>query len=90
MMILFKPKYATFDCYGTLIRFRMGEAVRQLHADRIAEGRMTAFTLDFTACRLDEAMRDRKPYREVIAESLRRICKRWAKPHTRPLESMSL
>ncbi|MDR6860161.1 haloacid dehalogenase type II [Variovorax guangxiensis] len=77
-MTLCKPKYVTFDCYGTLIHFRMADAARQLYADRIAEGRMTAFTLDFTAYRLDEVMKDWKPYREVIVESLRRACKRWA------------
>jgi 2-haloacid dehalogenase len=48
-MTFCKPKYVTFDCYGTLIHFRMADAARQLYADRIAEGRMTAFTLDLPA-----------------------------------------
>ena len=31
----FKPKYVTFDCYGTLTRFRMKEMSHDLFADRI-------------------------------------------------------
>ena len=33
------PRWATFDCYGTLTRFRMGDIAREMFADRIpAEG----------------------------------------------------
>ena len=31
----FRPKYITFDCYGTLTRFRMGEMTRDIFADRM-------------------------------------------------------
>ena len=30
-----RPKYITFDCYGTLTRFRMGDMTREIFADRV-------------------------------------------------------
>lgn len=30
-MIDFEPKYITFDCYGTLTRFRMAEMTREMY-----------------------------------------------------------
>ena len=35
-----RPKYVTFDCYGTLTRFRMSELAREMFADRIPAERM--------------------------------------------------
>ena len=29
----FRPKYITFDCYGTLTRMRMGDMAREMYAD---------------------------------------------------------
>ncbi|MGG2476931.1 haloacid dehalogenase type II, partial [Rhizobium sp. BR5] len=33
-MTIFRPKYISFDCYGTLINFQMAEAARDLYGDR--------------------------------------------------------
>ncbi len=30
-MIEFEPKYITFDCYGTLTKFRMADMTRELY-----------------------------------------------------------
>ena len=76
-MSLFKPKYITFDCYGTLIRFRMSEMARELFPDRIAAEHMEQFVKDFAAYRLDEVLGAWKPYAEVIYNSVQRTCKRW-------------
>jgi 2-haloacid dehalogenase len=73
----FRPKYITFDCYGTLIRFRMGDLAREIFADRVAPERMDQFVKDFSAYRLDEVLGAWKPYREVVANAVRRTCKRW-------------
>ncbi|MFX5494091.1 hypothetical protein ABTD62_20350, partial [Acinetobacter baumannii] len=43
----FKPKYISFDCYGTLINFEMGPTARMLFADRVDEKRMPAFLDSF-------------------------------------------
>ena len=71
----FRPKFITFDCYGTMTNFRMGPVARELFADRIRPEQMDAFVADFTAYRLDEVLGDWKPYAEVIHNALERTCK---------------
>ncbi|AWN47455.1 haloacid dehalogenase type II [Methylobacterium terrae] len=70
-----KPKYITFDCYGTLIYFEMAPVARRLYADRVPKERMDAFVADFSAYRLDEVLGPWKPYKDVVANSLIRTCK---------------
>ena len=48
-MTRFRPKYITFDCYGTLTRFRMGEMAREIFADRVNAEQMDQFVRDFAA-----------------------------------------
>ena len=48
-MAAFRPKYLTFDCYGTLIDFQMSHMTRTMFADRLAPDRLHAFTTDFSA-----------------------------------------
>lgn len=76
-MAIFKPKYITFDCYGTLIRFRMADMARQIFPDRIAADKMEQFVKDFAAYRLDEVLGAWKPYQEVIRCAVQRSCRRW-------------
>jgi 2-haloacid dehalogenase len=76
-MSKFRPKYITFDCYGTLIRFRMRDMAQQLFADRVPPEQMEQFTRDFAAYRLDEVLGAWKPYRDVIRNAVERTCRRW-------------
>jgi 2-haloacid dehalogenase len=71
-----RPKYITFDCYGTLIYFEMGPAARRVYGDRISGAAMDAFVDEFSAYRLDEVLGAWKPYREVVEAALRRTCKK--------------
>ena len=73
----FKPKYITFDCYGTLTHFQMSALTRKLLADRIPAERMDDFLDDFEAYRGDEVLGVYKYYPEVIKSALRRACARW-------------
>ena len=73
----FRPKYITFDCYGTLTNFRMGDVARTMYADRVPAPRMEAFLKDFAQYRLDEVMGDWRPYDQVLENAIRRTCKRW-------------
>ena len=77
----FRPTYISFDCYGTLTRFRMGEIAEKLCGDRIVADRMSAFTKDFAAYRLDEILGAWKPYAEVVANALRRTCRLHGVPY---------
>ena len=73
----FRPKYISFDCYGTLIRFQMSDLARETFADRVPAERMNQFVKDFSAYRLDEVMGDWKPYVEVLRSAVQRTCRRW-------------
>ena len=76
-MSTFRPKYITFDCYGTLIHFRMAETAREIFPDRIAPEQMESFVRDFAAYRLDEVLGAWKPFEEVVRNSVRRTCAKW-------------
>jgi 2-haloacid dehalogenase len=76
-MSTFRPKYITFDCYGTLTRFRMAEMAREFFHDRIPAQSMEQFVKDFAAYRLDEVLGAWKPYAEVIHNAVQRTCRRW-------------
>ncbi|MCX8955751.1 haloacid dehalogenase type II [Erwinia psidii] len=76
-MAVFKPKYITFDCYGTLINFDMLGAAASRFADRVDPQQMAAFTEDFSRFRLDEVLGAFKLYPQVVASALRRTCKKW-------------
>ncbi|MGF6400424.1 2-haloacid dehalogenase [Pseudomonas frederiksbergensis] len=76
-MSIMRPKYITFDCYGTLTNFQMGPLTRELFADRVAPEQMDQFVKDFTAYRLDQVMGDWRPYDEILDTAMSRLCKRW-------------
>ncbi|MBV9786430.1 MAG: haloacid dehalogenase type II [Acidisphaera sp.] len=73
----FRPKYITFDCYGTLTWFRTSDMARSLLADRVPPERMEAFCRDWGQYRFDEVLGAWKPYPEVIDRSMQRVCQRW-------------
>ena len=75
--MIFRPKYITFDCYGTLTRFRMGDMTREMFADRIPAEQMSQFIADFSSYRLDEVLGDWKPSSDVLKNAMRRLCKKW-------------
>jgi 2-haloacid dehalogenase len=81
-MSILRPKYITFDCYGTLTRFRMADMTREIFADRIPAGRMDEFVMLFADYRLDEVLDAWKPYEQVVKNALFRACKRWNVPVT--------
>lgn len=74
-MSTFKPKFISFDCYGTLIDFQMAQAARRVYAGRLSEAQMEAFNFSFKWLRLDEVMLPFKPFSEVVRNAVRRACK---------------
>ena len=75
-MPVLKPKFITFDCYGTLIRFDMAPVAREVYADRVSGAAMDAFVEYFSAYRLDGVLGAWRPYKDVVAEALQRAAKR--------------
>jgi 2-haloacid dehalogenase len=76
-MAVFKPKYITFDCYGTLINFDMSGAAASVFADRVSPEKMQAFTDDFSAYRMDEVLGAFRLYPQVVGNALYRTCNKW-------------
>jgi 2-haloacid dehalogenase len=72
-----RPRFITFDCYGTLTRFYMGEMTREIFANRLPAEQMDAFIRDFSAYRFDEVLGAWKPYADVIKTGLARACKKY-------------
>lgn len=72
----FRPKYVTFDCYGTLTNFDMAGAARRVYGATLDEAAMQALITTFAAYRLDEILGAWKPYAEVVHNALERACKR--------------
>jgi len=76
-MTAFRPKFVTFDLYGTLIWFQMTDMAREVYKDRVPADRMEAFVRDFSSYRYDEVLGPWKPYGDVIKNATRRTCERW-------------
>ena len=76
-MASLRPKYITFDCYGTLTFFEMSQISRRMFADRLQGADLDRFVVDFSAYRRDEVLGAWKPYDQVIKTALMRACKRW-------------
>jgi 2-haloacid dehalogenase len=72
-----KPKYITFDCYGTLTNFQMTEAVTPLIEGVVAPEDTARFLKDFRAYRMDEVLGEFKLYPLVLRDSWQRTCNRW-------------
>lgn len=74
-MSSFRPKFITFDCYGTLIYFEMAPAARRAYADRLSPEQLDAFCNAFSNYRLDEVLGAWKPYQDVVRNAVARTCK---------------
>lgn len=70
-----RPKFITFDCYGTLTNFQMSEAATEIYGNQLAADQMAAFIERFRSYRMDEILGDWKPYSEVIHNAVKRTCK---------------
>ncbi|MEU4341277.1 haloacid dehalogenase type II [Nocardia sp. NPDC023852] len=66
------PKFVTFDMNGTLIRFRISDAIREVLGDRLPAEIADDFLQACKAYRIDECMGDYKPFQQIVAQSMER------------------
>ncbi|AEF40693.1 haloacid dehalogenase type II [Hoyosella subflava] len=71
------PKFATFDMNGTLIRFRINDAIREVLGDRLPAEIADDFLTLCKAYRIDECMGDYKPFHQIVARSMERAARRF-------------
>jgi 2-haloacid dehalogenase len=67
-----KPKFATFDMNGTLIKFAINDALRQVLGDRLPAEVADDYLHYCKAYRIDECMGDYKPFHQIVANSMER------------------
>ena len=73
----FRPKYISYDVYGTLINFNIYPTTQRLLAGRIPDEQWLAFKKVFRAYRFDEVNGDYKPYEQILQDAFDRACKRF-------------
>ena len=81
MGIDIKPKFVTFDMNGTLIQFRINDAIRQVLGDRLPAEIADRFLHACKAYRIDECMGDYKPFHQIVADSMERASRRVGLEH---------
>ncbi|MEU0457121.1 haloacid dehalogenase type II, partial [Streptomyces sp. NPDC006129] len=74
----FRPKYVSFDCYGTLIEWPMTPITRELVGDQIPAEQWDQFVKEFRGYRYDQVCGDYYPYEQVLQDSFERVCRKWA------------
>ncbi len=65
-----RPKFLTFDCYGTLIDFAMDEFIVEYLGTRLARSNVENFVRDFSKIRFEETLEEYRPYHELLHRSL--------------------
>ncbi len=73
----FKPKFATFDMNGTLIQFRINDAIREVLGDRLPAEIADDYLQACKAYRIDECMGDYKPFHQIVADSMERASRKF-------------
>ncbi|HKU12426.1 haloacid dehalogenase type II [Sinomonas sp.] len=70
----FRPKYISFDIYGTLINWNTDAVTRRLLDGRLPEEQWPAFKKVFRGYRFDEVL-TYAPYEQILQNSFDRVCK---------------
>jgi len=71
-----KPKFATFDMNGTLIKFAINDAMREVLGDRLPADVADEYLRICKAYRFDECTGAYKPFHQIVADSMERAS-RW-------------
>lgn len=70
------PKVVTFDMNGTLIKFAINDAIREVLGDRLPVQVADKYLKACKAYRIDECMGDYKPFDQIVADSMERASRR--------------
>jgi len=73
----YRPKYVSFDCYGTLINFDITPTTKEIVGDQIGERDWPAFLRSFSKYRYDQVLGSYYPYRQVLQDAFDRACRKW-------------
>ncbi|MET4098528.1 2-haloacid dehalogenase [Agrococcus sp. UYP10] len=76
-----KPKFVTFDMNGTLIRFQINDAIRQVLGERLPAELADDYLRAAKAYRIDECTGAYQPFHRVVARSMERAARRMGLAH---------
>ncbi len=71
-----KPKFVTFDMNGTLIRYRIKDAIREVLGDRLPAEVADDYLDACKAYRFDECLGEYQPFDRIVARSMERASRR--------------
>jgi 2-haloacid dehalogenase len=71
-----RPKFVTFDMNGTLIKFAINDAMREVLGERLPAEVADEYLRVCKAYRIDECMGDYQPFHQIVARSMERAS-RW-------------
>jgi len=75
------PRFVTFDMNGTLIRFRINDAIREVLGNRLPAEIADEFLRMCKAYRIDECTGDYQPFHRIVARSMERASRRLGLEH---------
>jgi 2-haloacid dehalogenase len=73
----FRPKYVSFDCYGTLINYQITPITKVLVGDQVPAEQWDRFVAEFRGYRYDQVCGEYYAYEQVLHDSFERVCRRW-------------
>ena len=73
----FRPKYVSFDCYGTLISWPMTPITKELVGDQVPAEQWDQFVAEFRGYRYDAVLDAYYPYEQVLQDAFDRVCRKW-------------
>ena len=76
-MVNYRPKYVSFDCYGTLINYAIAPVTKRIVGDQIGDADWPAFLRSFSKYRYDQILGSYYPYRDVLQDAYDRVCRKW-------------
>lgn len=71
-----KPKFVTFDMNGTLIKFAINDAMREVLGERLPAEIADEYLRICKAYRIDECTGEYKPFHQIVADSMERASRR--------------
>ncbi len=76
------PRYLTFDCYDTLVEFRIDDVTRQILGSRGDGVDIDRLLADFEALRYDTTTNSPyRPYRDVLRDTLAQTMRKYGIPY---------
>ena len=88
-MVFDKPKFVTFDMNGTLIKFAINDAMREVLGERLPAEVAEEYLRICKAYRVDECTGAYKPFHQIIASSMERAS-RWVGLEYRPEDAQAV